>query len=142
MKNNYKSLLKKITMISGDYENDKDGDIKIEQFDKLKKYSIPLRFEYFEKIYSDDEIVYFDVYNRLKDSTQYLIYSLNEEDKNKKYINKIYIMMLANNENKIIKEINTNFTKIYDTKYYSKSDKEEYLYVSGKFFTKELFFSS
>ena len=62
LKNNYKSLLKKIAIISGDYENDKDDDIEIGQFDKLKKYSIPLRFEYVENIYySIDEIIYFDV---------------------------------------------------------------------------------
>ena len=60
LKNNYKSLLKKITTISGDYENDKDDDIEIEQFDKLKKYSIPLRFEYVETFGYSNEIVYLD----------------------------------------------------------------------------------
>ena len=148
LENNYKSLLKKIKMFTGDYDNDKDDDIEIEQFDKLKKYSIPLRFEYVERFGYSDEIVYFDVYNRLKDNAQYLIYSIVEkdkkweEDKKIKYINKIYIMMMANNENKIIKEINQNFTQIFDTKYYSKNDNEEYLFVSGEFLQESYFFLS
>ena len=48
-------------------------------------------------------------------------------------------MMMANNDNKIIKEIKTKFTKIYDIKYHSDSDNKEYLYISGQYLKESIF---
>ena len=112
------------------------------KLNELEKDSIPLQFKFFENIAKNkvtDEIVKIYPFNKIQENAQYLIIVTKESYLNL-YIQKKLIMMMANNDNKIIKEIKTKFTKIFDMKYYSDSDKKEYLYEAGEYLYKGNFF--
>ena len=126
-------------------EKPKDNnENKENQFNELKRYSIPLKFKFVENIAKNkaiNEIVKIYPFNKIKDSAQYLIIVAKENFKNV-CIQKILVMMMANNDNKIIKEIKTKFTKICDIKYHSDSNNKEYLYISGEYLKESTFFGN
>ena len=127
-----------------DYYENEENENKNKEFNELKKYSMPMKFKFVENIIKNEGIGDIEnvfPFNKIKESAQYLIISKKEKYSDI-YIHKIFIMMMANNDNTIIKKINTNFTKIYDIKYHSNSDKKEYLYISGEYLFKEGYFSN
>jgi len=144
IENNEKIKNNQIEKHKDNYEN-KESENK--QINEIKNYSIPLKFKFIEEITRNIKIerigkVY--PFNIIKENAQYLAIT-DVERKNDKYTKykymeyttKIYIMMLANMENKIINEININSILIYDIKYHS-YDKEEYLYITGLLYMKNI----
>ena len=153
IENNEKIKNNQIEKHKDNYEN-KESENK--QINEIKNYSIPLKFKFIEEITRNIKIerigkVY--PFNIIKENAQYLAIThvklINEQMNNKYtknkyglyslYIDKIYIMILANMENKIIKEININSIQIQiiDIKYHS-YDKEEYLYITGLLYMKNI----
>ena len=142
LKNNYKLSITKKKNQKDDNEKDKSEESEKEEeeeeseennenknFNKLKKKSLPYGFKYVEQITKNLNVLNFYPFNRKNDDEQYIIISTKEMNKNNKNLYKLYIMIMANSENKIIEEINTNFTEIYDIKYNYDIDKNEYLYT-------------
>ncbi len=155
MGNNYKFLLNMVEENVDKENENEENDIKEndeiknnknenKHLNEIKKYSIPLKFQYVEYIIKDSKnLVDFYVFNRINDSAQYLSILKKVKYDDEKFIFNLIIMKMANNENIIIQEIDTNFTEIYDIKYHSDKDKNEYLYVSGEYLyiKKSIFYS-
>ena len=148
IENNEKIKNNQIEKHKDNYEN-KESENK--QINEIKNYSIPLKFKFIEEITRNIKIENIGIvypFNIIKENAQYLAIThvklINEQMNNKYglyslYTDKIYIMILANMENKVIKEININSIQIQiiDIKYHS-YDKEEYLYITGLLYMKNI----
>ena len=147
IENNEKIKNNQIEKHKDNYEN-KESENK--QINEIKNYSIPLKFKFIEEITRNIKIENIGIvypFNIIKENAQYLAIThvklINEQMNNNGlyslYTDKIYIMILANMENKIIKEININSIQIQiiDIKYHS-YDKEEYLYITGLLYMKNI----
>ena len=147
IENNEKIKNNQIEKHKDNYEN-KESENK--QINEIKNYSIPLKFKFIEEITRNIKIENIGIvypFNIIKENAQYLAIThvklineqMNKDGSYSLYTDKIYIMILANMENKIIKEININSIQIQiiDIKYHS-YDKEEYLYITGLLYMKNI----
>jgi len=117
MGNNYKFLLNTVAENVDKENENEENDIKEndeiknnknenKHLNEIKKYSIPLKFQYVEHIIKDSKnLVDFYVFNRINDSAQYLSILKKVKYDDEKFIFNLIIMKMANNENIIIQEI-------------------------------------